>query len=472
MYIETMSSLPIPDISYTKSGLYKQFSNPVTGREVEAAEPAAARFLQNLSDYLKEKIVETLALRGIVDQGEIDSFISENFNSSKLQELNISISSEEVTAKRNSIKKIITDSFSDEDENENKDEDIITLFLGSFIGRANPPHPGHIMTMLEVILEALRRGGSALILLGSGPGKKTNEKNPIPFILKRLFIILKLIEELEELKRNREACLQGVDIPSLFMPAPDISRESATSTPSTYDRIRIEEMGNQVEQHRQFLKKLSDQIEAQTNLILQSVLFVGAKDEDAKKLDFVPKTLIKSGIDATTQALPPKKASTGEAMSATYVRQVAVENDEDYFTRFLDGHFNISPPISVLIHFLPVEEHEAFLKNYGKYIKNETFDFAKAFWTIINEETDKAKAAELKAELEAQAKAEKELKKQQEPQVNREKTKAKIPVANEGKKARKINGGFKSRKRKQTKRKQTRNKKTKKRRTKRQTKKR
>jgi len=454
MYIETMSKFdkyssldsyflePEPESkSVPDTGLYKQFSNPVTGREVEATKDAPARFLENLPSYLKEKLIETLALGGIVNQYEINRFIQEKLENTIFQGVKISSAEVEEKIERidSTLYKKITDSFSD--------EDIITLFLASFIGRANPPHPGHIKTMLEVILEALRRGGTALILLGSGPGKKTNDKNPIPFVLKRFFIAKKLKEELEILKSKGEQCLQDVDINSLFASG----------------RIRIEEMGKQVEQHREVFKEELSRIKAQTDVILQNILYVGNKkgeEDDTTKLKFVTDNLIKNGIvyedgtmipvEAKIEALTPIEASTGEAMSATIVRKYAVDHTLEEFRAFSDWHFNIFPSIDELIGLLPVEEQAAFIREraafdekYALYIKDGRFDFAEAFWNIIREENDNAIEQSL----------------------------------NPSKKPKGKKGGFKSikrkqTKRKQTKRKQTKRKQTKKRRTKRQTKKR
>ena len=401
----------------------RQASLPETTQELNQSKDATTRFSEKLPSYLKEKFIEILALRGIVDQDVINRFIIE-----KIQNrpgLNIFISSDEVRAKKSSIDAKLTESFS------NEDEDIITVFLGSFIGRANPPHNGHIMTMLQVVEEALKLRGSALLLLGSGPGKKANDKNPIPFDLKRLFIIFKLIEELEKIKNQGAEWLQGLGIPSLFISG----------------QIRIQEMGNQVEQHRAFFIELANKIELQTNLFLQSVLYVGDKEDDSTKLKFVPDSLIKKGIvdedgntisiEAKIEALAPIETSTGEAMSATIVRKYAVDHSLDEFRVFLNGHFNIFPPIEKLMIFLPPEEQANFNAKYGQYIKNKSFDFADAFWNIIREEN--AKAIE--------------------------------EALNPAKKSKSKKGGFKTRRKNQSKRKQTKRKQTKKRR-KRQTKKR
>jgi hypothetical protein len=167
-------------------------------------------------------------------------------------------------------------------------------------------------------------------------------------------------------------------------------------------------------------------------------------------------------IEAKIEALTPIESSTGEAMSATFVRKFAVEHDLDDFRAFLDGHFDISPPIGELMQFLPGQEGEAFFEKYRDYIQdNGTFDFAYAFWSIIRYETTKAKAAQLKEEEDAKAKA----------PIKR---KAKDIESNmTGPNVTGPEGGFKSRKNKQSrnKRKQPKKKQTKKRR-KRQTKKR
>jgi len=63
-----------------------------------------------------------------------------------------------------------------------------------FIGRANPPHDGHIKTIVTMINEAKARDTIPLILLGSGPGRIRTLDNPIPFSVKAQFIEEKLAD--------------------------------------------------------------------------------------------------------------------------------------------------------------------------------------------------------------------------------------------------------------------------------------
>ena len=62
-----------------------------------------------------------------------------------------------------------------------------------FVGRANPPHDGHIEGLLMLCLYAIEHGGKAIILLGSGPnGGARTSKDPLDFDLKSKFIKDKL----------------------------------------------------------------------------------------------------------------------------------------------------------------------------------------------------------------------------------------------------------------------------------------
>ena len=60
-----------------------------------------------------------------------------------------------------------------------------------FIGRLNPPHKFHLISLLTAILMARINGTKALLLLGSGKGP--NPKNPLTFTLKSDFIVETLL---------------------------------------------------------------------------------------------------------------------------------------------------------------------------------------------------------------------------------------------------------------------------------------
>lgn len=70
------------------------------------------------------------------------------------------------------------------------------LYLSYFIGRLNPPHNGHIQALIALINEAKKHQLyiPPLILLGSGPKGLQTLANPIPYELKKEFIMYKLSE--------------------------------------------------------------------------------------------------------------------------------------------------------------------------------------------------------------------------------------------------------------------------------------
>ena len=241
------------------------------------------------------------------------------------------------------------------------------LFIGSFIGRTNPPHDGHIMAILTVILEALsQEGGSALILLGSGPGKIPNAQNPIPFQLKRLFIICKLIE------RNS-----------------DITSELFKN-----GKINILEMDKPV---AQTISVFSEQVSPDI-MHLGNILFVGNKEGDAKKLTFYSTGVGKGvtvdeiyyPIETSIIPIAPITTGTGEPMSATKVREFVKNKTLEDFRLAFGEFYNIFPSIDFLLQFLPEEEKQLFITNYSAYIHHDsTLDFARLFYNTIQSEFKK-----------------------------------------------------------------------------------
>ena len=181
-----------------------------------------------------------------------------------------------------------------------------------FIGRANPPHDGHIAALLSLIEHAARDNGTAIILLGSGPnGGVRTSKDPLDFDLKSRFIIAKLKEE-------------GIS-PELF--------ENGT--------IQIKEMDKPAEQIRSSMRE--DIInELYSELIqLEAIRLSGAKDggEDVKKLAWMEKALNAGIIDQDGNLIPitasviPVPAlqieGQSEPMSATIIRNIIYNIDSE-----------------------------------------------------------------------------------------------------------------------------------------------
>jgi hypothetical protein len=79
--------------------------------------------------------------------------------------------------------------------------DIFKLFY--FVGRVNPPQPGHIATLQKMINDANANGLPALIILGSGEfeGERTMD-NPITYELKVEFLKTKLTGDITFIKKT------------------------------------------------------------------------------------------------------------------------------------------------------------------------------------------------------------------------------------------------------------------------------
>ena len=71
-----------------------------------------------------------------------------------------------------------------------KDEAVFKIFY--FVGRVNPPQPGHIVTLQKMIDDAMENNATPIILLGSGDYGERSMKNPIPYELKVAFLRSKL----------------------------------------------------------------------------------------------------------------------------------------------------------------------------------------------------------------------------------------------------------------------------------------
>lgn len=63
-----------------------------------------------------------------------------------------------------------------------------SLKIFFFIGRLNPPHPGHIFALQQMIERANAQNSVALILLGSGPKGERTLDNPVTFETKQEFL--------------------------------------------------------------------------------------------------------------------------------------------------------------------------------------------------------------------------------------------------------------------------------------------
>ena len=202
------------------------------------------------------------------------------------------------------------------------------LYFSYFIGRCNPPHQGHFHMINGAIESANKKGGKALILLGSGPKAKygidrRTEKDPLTFDLKK-----------EIIEKNITNCVE----PSVF---------SADKYEIDEDTYEIVEMTNPTAQVIEFVEtELQSQIinDDDTSLIKITVHhFAGAKDNDATKLEFVRRALenkIKeeyNNVDIETESKTESlnsEETNDKPMSATLIREYAYDenNDKEKFT--------------------------------------------------------------------------------------------------------------------------------------------
>jgi nicotinamide mononucleotide adenylyltransferase len=190
-----------------------------------------------------------------------------------------------------------------------------SLVICYFIGRLNPPHPGHIKSLQKTVSLA---GNTypALILLGSGGAKKGTLENPISFELKREFIEYKI--------------------------------------PGAGSKYIIQEMGKTAEQIIQHI----DQILARhpDARHIQIIHVAGEKGDDATKLNYLEPIVVEytrskiQRADATvefiTHAVAPEQSSSVDLpkdLSATQVRKDAYScfltaPPEEKYRCFADKH--------------------------------------------------------------------------------------------------------------------------------------
>lgn len=230
-----------------------------------------------------------------------------------------------------------------------------------FVGRANPPHDGHIEGLLSLCLHAIENGGTAIILLGSGPnnGART-PKDPLDFDLKSSFIKDKLKDRLNDKGYSHE------QIDAWF----------------TDGTIQIQEMGKPVDQIRNVMREdLNKKVLSE----LEAIRLSGAKDggEDLNKLKWMEKALAAGIFDSEGNLIPiratvipvPAVQIEGEStpMSATIIRNIIYEMDpsisdpEDitlYFKKktnrfYVTSRYDYTPEIAAEIYrYKPARTYE------------------------------------------------------------------------------------------------------------------
>ena len=180
-----------------------------------------------------------------------------------------------------------------------------------FIGRLNPPHKFHLISLLTAILIARINGTKALLLLGSGKGP--NLKNPLPFTLKSDFIVETL---------SRFGFVRSTD----------------------YD---IEEQHAHVQQIRDFIRREYDQRYPGVQLFhiggdkpeTRGKFTVLDVDKLPMPVDFNTPANTVIGINGVKVVIPSTTEAGGSVMSASLVRQTACDfleknPDPDHSTAF------------------------------------------------------------------------------------------------------------------------------------------
>jgi hypothetical protein len=164
------------------------------------------------------------------------------------------------------------------------------------VGRGNPPHEGHMATIMMAIIFAMENGGIALILLGDGSkDTKGTIENPLDFKLKQ-----KIIE---------------AHIPHQYKPYYAIRQKSAS--PIGDIKKFIEE------------KNETNATTFVVHLTADKAAKLGEKS-DREKLSFINEGLSKAEFETGSYVIQPTEMG-GKEMSATSIREFVVNENREAF---------------------------------------------------------------------------------------------------------------------------------------------
>lgn len=187
-----------------------------------------------------------------------------------------------------------------------------TLVIYFFIGRLNPPHIGHEGALRELIRLAVEEHSIPLILLGSGPnkGEKTLD-DPLTFLTKKKVLQYRLAGQLCEIREKTNPITDVMD----------------------------------------WTKEVIRNMSVQPTEVIYK-LVVGNKNDNATKLDWVHKTLVKEteklGLKSSSLTIPIDAIELeGIKMSATKVRQDALKHTEEEFMQIYGEFYG---PHTVNVH--------------------------------------------------------------------------------------------------------------------------
>jgi len=167
-----------------------------------------------------------------------------------------------------------------------------------FIGRLNPPHPGHIATLIQMIEMANANNSVALIILGSGPKRERTMDNPIPYETKKAFLRYILPKKL---------------------------------------KYSIMQMTTGLADVEQWYQSVLSHIKPPT--CVDFIRFAGDKGDNATKLQYMDTHLSKMPkCTSGTIAIPPIMANASTELSATAVRKTAYKAHLNQLRTGIDGY--------------------------------------------------------------------------------------------------------------------------------------
>jgi len=243
-----------------------------------------------------------------------------------------------------------------------------------FIGRCNPPHRGHIdtlMTMLSDVVEKQKEGGfaKALILLGSGPKnqgvREQTSSDPLPFELKHEFVASKLVEELTKVYQTEIVLNDICDIKEMGHPFGDVCQ---------FVEMCIQEesvVGHSSVHISQYAGDKGDDGQK-----LRSVLQAAEECAMTTMKDLVELEMLDRVIPVTTGtiAVEPTVGADTTSMSATYARELVYLKDDN--ARWNDEMGPFYGEFSDPIYQVVLEKKAEYLDKKEKEVLKRTVEAA------------------------------------------------------------------------------------------------
>jgi len=222
-----------------------------------------------------------------------------------------------------------------------------------FVGRTNPPHPGHIATIRQMVEEANHRGKRALVFLGDGSQTDSVIKDPIDFELKRDIVVYKLFSEYGLNYGEHYEIIQKTPeepIPRLRNEVGAIAAAHATSS----------------------------------NVNVEMFHYAGEKGDDVIKFNHMKPYLIPTGhedvnIDFKNVGVRPIKIAGEEPFSSTIVREYAYEKTQEEWNAHFSSFYGPYADM-VYLHIIAAKEavdvkddvswHGTYEDAYGRFTED------------------------------------------------------------------------------------------------------